>query len=63
MKLHILLILSILATCIFCKNNERIGTLHLMDLSTGASCQDGTPTGYYHIPGFGEGKNKYIVYF
>jgi len=34
-----------------------------MDTKTGASCLDGSATGYYFQEGFGDGKDKFIVYF
>jgi hypothetical protein len=39
------------------------GKLILMDTATGASCLDGSPTGYYHKPGAGADANKFLVYF
>lgn len=38
-------------------------TLHLVDDPTGtARCLDGSPPGYYVRPGFGSGRNKWIIH-
>ena len=34
-----------------------------MDTSTGASCLDGSPTGFYYKKGSGDDKDKFLVYF
>jgi hypothetical protein len=34
-----------------------------MDTATGASCLDGSPTGFYYKEGKGSDKNKFLVYF
>ena len=37
--------------------------LHFVTQSTGAACQDGTPTGYYFAKGSDENADKFVVYF
>lgn len=37
--------------------------LKLVTQEYGAACTDGTAPGYYFAAGFGDGVNKFIIYF
>ena len=44
------------------KGNAKITLLTAAAAATGAVCLDGSPGAYYHVPGTGDGKNKWYVY-